>query len=89
MCVHTLCIPVVFGAFLAVTNCVSPGLRGLAAASPNRVTKRVAADFYLAKFKNQKGVSRTWPGSTVFLRPTFSAHAHHQTIMDGMQVMAA
>jgi hypothetical protein len=51
--------------FLAVTNCVSPGLRGLAAVSPNRVTKRVAADFYPAKGENQKGVSPIWPGSTV------------------------
>jgi hypothetical protein len=39
-------------AFLAVTNRVSPVFRGLAAASPNRVTKRVAADFYPAKGKN-------------------------------------
>jgi hypothetical protein len=48
----------------AITYCVSAGLCGLAAASSIRVTKRMAADSYPAKGKNQRGVSPTWPGTT-------------------------
>jgi hypothetical protein len=56
-CACTLPIPVVFGAFMAITNCVSPGLCGLAAASTNRVTKRWQLTFTLQKAKNKKAVT--------------------------------
>jgi hypothetical protein len=52
-CACTLPIPVVFRVFLAVTNFVSPGPRGLAAASPNCVAKR----FTLLKAKTKRRVT--------------------------------
>ncbi len=60
-CACTLPIPVVFGAFLAVTNCVSPGLRGLAAATSNRVTAAWQLTFTLQKAKTKKACHQLGP----------------------------
>jgi hypothetical protein len=58
-------VPSLFGALLPVTKCVSPELRGLAAVSPNRVTKCVAAGSSLVGRQNQLSLSPTISSSTV------------------------